>query len=272
MNVLSLFDGISCGQIALDRCNIKVDNYFSSEIEKTAINITQSNYPNTIHIGDVLKVRYENGILYTEKGNYTIQIDVILGGSPCQGFSFAGKQLNFEDSRSKLFFEYVRLLKEIKPKYFLLENNPMKQEYKDIISKYLETEPIVINSSLVSAQNRKRLYWSNINFDIPEDKEIMLKEMVGEYDGIWVYPRGFNKGGVQGYKGKSPTITTSSWQHNFFISKDEEKRKFTLEECEQLQTLPIGYTDCGVSENQRYKSIGNCWTVDVIAHILKNIK
>ena len=271
MNVLSLFDGISCGQVALERCGLKVDNYFASEIEPNAIKITQRNYPDTIHIGSVVDVSYKDGILYTENNQYKVgKIDLVMGGSPCQGFSLAGKQLNFEDPRSKLFFEYVRLLEEINPTYFLLENNPMKQEYKDIISKYLKTEPIVINSALVSAQNRKRLYWSNLDFSVPDDKEIMLKELVGEYDGIWVYPRGFNKGGVQSYKGKSPTITTSSWQHNFFIAKGEEKRKFTTEECEQLQTLPIGYTE-GISENQRYKALGNSWTVEVIAHILKNI-
>jgi len=150
MNVLSLFDGISCGQVALHRAGIEVDKYYASEIEKYAIQITQKNYPNTIQLGDVTQIK---GIK---------DIDLLIGGSPCQGFSKAGKQLNFVDPRSRLFFEYVRILNEVKPKYFLLENVIMKQEYQDIISKYLGVEPIEINSALVTAQNRKRLYWTNI--------------------------------------------------------------------------------------------------------------
>lgn len=152
INVLSLFDGISCGQVALERAGIKVNNYFASEIDKHAIKVTQSNYPNTIQIGDVTKV----------KGADLPKIDLLIGGSPCQGFSFAGKQLNFNDIRSKLFFEFVRLLEETKPKYFLLENVKMKKEYQNIITEYLEVEPITINSNLLSAQNRTRYYWTNI--------------------------------------------------------------------------------------------------------------
>ena len=125
MNVLSLFDGMSCGQIALDQLGIKVDNYYAAEIDKDAMKIAKKNYPNTIHLGDVTKV----------KGSDLPKIDLLLGGSPCQGFSFAGKQLNFNDPRSALFFEYVRLLKETNPKYFLLENVRMKKEYQDVISR-----------------------------------------------------------------------------------------------------------------------------------------
>jgi len=136
MNVLSLFDGMSCGQIALKQLGIKVDKYYASEIDKYAIQIAQKNFPNTIHIGDVTKVLAKD----------LPKIDLLLGGSPCQGFSFAGKQLNFNDSRSKLFFEFVRLLKELKPKYFLLENVRMKQEYQDVISEHLGVKPIMINS------------------------------------------------------------------------------------------------------------------------------
>ena len=261
MNVLSLFDGISCGQIALNRANIKYDNYFASEINKDAIKVSQTNYPSTIQLGDVSII----------KGDDLPKINLLIGGSPCQGFSFAGKGLNFEDPRSKLFFEYVRLLKETNPKYFLLENNRMKKEYQNIISNYLGVEPIKINSSLLSAQNRERLYWTNIPVTIPTDRNIMLKDIVGEYDGIWVYPRGYNKGGVQSYKGKSPTITTSSWEHNFFISKNGEKFPFTVEICEKLQTLPIGYTSV-LSKSKAIKHIGNGWTVDVISHILSYIE
>lgn len=170
-NVLSLFDGMSCGQIALERAGIKVHNYFASEIDKHAIKVTQANYPNTIQLGDVTQV----------KGEDLPEIWLLQGGSPCQGFSFAGKQLNFDDPRSKLFFEFVRLLKEVKPKYFLLENVKMKKEFQDVISCYLGVEPIEINSNLVSAQNRKRLFWTNIpNVTIPEDKGILLKDIVHE--------------------------------------------------------------------------------------------
>lgn len=169
INVLSLFDGMSCGQIALDKLGIEVDNYFASEIDKYAMQVTKHNYPNTKHIGDVTKV----------KGADLPKIDLLIGGSPCQGFSFAGKQLNFDDPRSKLFFEFVRLLEETKPKCFLLENVRMKKSSQDIISKYLGCEPIEINSNLVSAQSRRRLYWTNIpNIEQPIDKGILLQDIV----------------------------------------------------------------------------------------------
>lgn len=169
INVLSLFDGMSCGQIALDQLGIKVDNYYAAEIDKYAIEIAKKNYPNTIHLGDVTKI----------KGSDLPQIDLLIGGSPCQGFSFAGKQLNFDDPRSALFFEFVRLLKETNPKYFLLENVRMKKEYQDIITEHLDVEPITINSALVSAQNRVRLYWTNILVNsLPEDKHIVLKDIL----------------------------------------------------------------------------------------------
>ena len=175
MIVLSLFDGMSCGQIALQRAGIKVNNYFASEIDKYAIQVAKYNYPNTQHIGDVTKV----------KESELPKIDLLIGGSPCQGFSFAGKQLNFEDPRSKLFFEFVRLLNECKPKYFLLENVKMKKEYKDVITEHLGVEPIEINSNLLSAQNRKRIYWTNIpGVTIPNDKGILLKDIVHENESI----------------------------------------------------------------------------------------
>lgn len=170
-NVLSLFDGMSCGRIALERAGIKVNNYYASEIDKHAIKVTQHNYPDTIQLGSVTEI----------KGKDLPQIDLLIGGSPCQGFSFAGKQLNFEDPRSKLFFEFVRLLKECNPKYFLLENVKMKKEYQDVITEHLGVEPIEINSNLLSAQNRKRLYWTNIpGVTIPNDKGILLKDIVHE--------------------------------------------------------------------------------------------
>tara|TARA_R110000772_G_scaffold96428_1_gene195087 strand:- start:2205 stop:3389 length:1185 start_codon:yes stop_codon:yes gene_type:complete len=172
MNVLSLFDGMSCGLEALKRVGIPVNKYFACEIDKSAIFVANRNHPEIIQYGDVTKVKKE----------HLSEIDLLIGGSPCQGFSFAGKQLNFEDPRSKLFFEFVRLLKETNPKYFLLENVKMKQEFQDIISGYLGVEPIEINSNLVSAQNRKRLYWTNIpGVRQPEDKGIMLKDIVHEF-------------------------------------------------------------------------------------------
>src|SRR6056300_229418 len=154
MKVLSLFDGMSCGQIALDQLGIGVDKYYASEIDKYAIQITQKNYPKTIQVGDICELDPKD----------FQDVDLIMGGSPCQGFSFAGKQLAFDDPRSALFFEFIRLLKEVKPKCFLLENVRMKKEYLDVITDLVGVEPILINSALVSAQNRLRYYWTNIPF------------------------------------------------------------------------------------------------------------
>lgn len=171
MNVLSLFDGISCGRAALDELGIKPTRYFASEVDKHAIKIAQKNYPDTIQVGDVQNL----------KGWMFPKIDLFIGGSPCQGFSFAGKQLAFDDPRSKLFFEYVRLLRECQPRYFLLENVCMKKEYIAVITEMLGVEPIMINSALVSAQNRKRLYWTNIpGVGQPKDRGILLKHIVHE--------------------------------------------------------------------------------------------
>lgn len=353
MNVLSLFDGMSCGQVALNRLGIKYDKYFSSEIDKYAIAVTQYNYPDTIQIGDIIKV----------KANDLPKIDLLIGGSPCQGFSFAGKRLNFEDQRSKLFFEFVRLLKECKPKYFLLENVKMKKEYQDIITRYLDVEPILINSNLVSAQNRKRLYWTNIkNIEQPKDKNIMLKDII-EYESVDInksycidanyykggslkqylkkkrrqivylpsdfhqsekrlmvktIPHGFIKEEVK-QRNKYPSLVGQDPSSkyaiciqdksvlNFFNKNFGSKpgiqvnskcstlqaaagmgggnvpiiedtglfRKLLPLECERLQTLSDNYTKLGnfssiikeVSNSQRYKMIGNGWTVDVICHI-----
>lgn len=188
MKVLSLFDGMSCGQLALNRLGIKVDKYYASEIDKFAIQVTQANFPNTIQVGDVCNLKAED---YQD-------IDLILAGSPCQGFSFAGKQLAFDDPRSALFFEFIRLLKEIKPKYFLLENVKMKKEFLEVITDQVSAcypefqgkdlfggkiEPILINSALVSAQSRQRYYWTNIpNIEQPEDLGIVLRDIL-EDDG-----------------------------------------------------------------------------------------
>ena len=187
MNVLSLFDGMSCGRIALERCGFKVENYFASEIDKHAIKVAKANYPDTVHLGDVTGVRTKNQMLVIphENGNGHQRIDLLIGGSPCQGFSFAGGQLAFNDPRSKLFFEYVLLLEELKPRYFLLENVIMKQEFQDIITKMLGVKPVRINSNLVSAQNRDRLYWTNIPVkSLPENKRIYLKDILQNVEDI----------------------------------------------------------------------------------------
>lgn len=323
MKVLSLFDGISCGRVALERAGIPVEKYYASEIDKYAIQIAQKNYPDTIQLGDITKIDFSK---------FAGEIDLVIGGSPCQGFSFAGKRLNFEDPRSKLFFEFVHAVREIKPKYFLLENVKMKREYQDIISEQLGgVQPIEINSALVSAQNRKRLYWTNIpGVCQPDDKGILLKDVVLS-DAIPVALHniygGFKETLPRVFENKSPTITTAAggghipsiaikdllysekaleymnrqtadgrnhwdFKHhsdindpksativaNFFkgtpynVFKDWHCiRKFHPIECERLQTLPDNYT-AGVSNTQRYKMLGNGWTVDVIAHIFKGLK
>ncbi len=253
MNVLSLFDGMSCGQIALDKLGIKVDNYYASEIDKWAMEITKKNYPNTKHIGDVTEVKSED----------LPKIDLLLGGSPCQGFSFAGDQLAFDDPRSALFFEYVRLLKELKPKYFLLENVRMKKEYQDVISEYLGVEPVMINSDRFVEQNRVRYYWTNLPIDALPERPTWDKQY---YQWRRVYFRA-NKSGV------CPTLTANmgTGGHNVPLHSEDLKDKLTPMECERLQTVPDNYTE-GVSNTQRYKMLGNGWTVSVIKHILKGIK
>ncbi len=304
MNVLSLFDGMACGKVALKRARIPVTNYFASEIDKYAIQIASKNFPKTVQLGDIQNI----------KAKSLPKIDLLIGGSPCQGFSVAGNQLNFNDPRSKLFFEYTRLLKKCKPRYFLLENVRMKQEYQDVISKYLGVKPTQINSALVSAQNRERLYWTNIpNIKPPKDKRIMLEDVIEsgfvDRDKSHCLDANYFKGGnlksyfqkhrrqlvfsvnqmchvgdadikgndsikrVYHIKGKSPTLTTMGGGHREpKIALDHLTwRKLTPLECERLQTLPDNYT-AGVSNTQRYKMIGNGWTVDVIAHIFRRLK
>ena len=271
MVVLSCFDGMSCGQIALERAGIKVDKYYASEIDKHAIKVTMANYPNTIQLGTI-----------TNWKNWNIEKpDLIIGGSPCQGFSFAGKQLNFNDERSKLFFEFAEIIKHYKPKYFLLENVKMKKEYQDVISRILGVEPIEINSALVSAQNRKRLYWTNIpDIKQPEDKGIYLKDII-DYKTNHKYlseatakrPRTIKH--IKNKNEKSFTLLATMYkmaQSNGITNIKDEKgtRCITPTESERLQTIPDNYTN-HVSNTQRYKMIGNGWTVDVIAHIFRGM-
>lgn len=281
MNVLSLFDGISAGQLALKKANVKVDNYYSSEVDSFAISIANKNFPNTIQLGDVTKWR-DWDIDFSK-------IDLVIGGSPCQGFSFAGKQLNFQDDRSKLFFEYVDILNCIKSSNpnvkFLLENVRMKQEYQDVISKFLNVGPIAINSSLVSAQNRLRYYWSNIeNIEQPEDRDLKLKDVLVDNpiqkhflsDKAVDYMSRLRNGKPRWeyhknpLEGKAACLTANMYKGVPYGVIKEKGRKLTEIECERLQTFPDNYTE-GVSSSQRYKALGNSWTVEVVSHIFKNL-
>jgi DNA (cytosine-5)-methyltransferase 3A len=354
MNVLSLFDGMSCGQQALERVGIKVDNYFASEIDKYAITVTMANYPNTKQLGSVVNV----------DGYSLPKIDLLIGGSPCQSFSFAGKRKGMStkdeqevltldhylelksqeyefQGQSYLFWEYMRLLKEVKPKYFLLENVMMGEKWEKILSKAIGVNPIMINSSLVSAQNRQRLYWTNIGMkpsglfgDLestiqqPKDLGILLKDILEpEVDEKYFIDAENNvrlkqllsnnlakdKDMLDSYNQtihteKSITISTrvsasnpTHIVHNMMprssksgkggtghLTREDGKtycldtgftnaieysnkvRKLTPIECERLQTVKDNYTN-HVSDSQRYRMLGNGWTVDVIAHIFKYI-
>ena len=202
MNILSLYDGISGAMVAIQRAGIVIDNYYASEIDKYAEAVSKYHFSNVIRLGDVTKIL----------GKDLPNIDLLIGGSPCTGFSRAGKGLNFNDPQSKLFFEYVRLLKECKPTYFLLENVKMKKEWRDIISEYVGVDCIEINSSLVSAQHRTRLYWVNIPIEEPEDRRIMLKDIVlSDVMPVALHNLygGFKEKSVKVFEGKSPTIRTS---------------------------------------------------------------
>lgn len=283
LNVLSLFDGISCAQIALERAGFKVANYFAAEIEKASIKITQHNYPNTIQLGDVTKI----------KASDLPQIDLLVGGSPCQGFSTSGKQLNFDDPRSKLFFEYVRLLKECRPGYFLLENVRMKSEYQDVISKQLGVQPVLINSQLVSAQSRNRLYWSSIDIDEPDDNQVTVRDILdqtGPYKFQTDFQTSYRKyakniivfdylnpprqqqGRLASYLDKKHLCLVGSHQQ-FILTANGRIRKTTILEQERLQTVPDGYTKVErISDTTRHIALGNGFTVDVIAHIFNCIR
>lgn len=259
MNVLSLFDGMSCGQIALKNLGINIENYYASEIDKHSIKVTQENFPNTIQVGSV-----EN---WKDWDINWDSIDLVLAGSPCQGFSYGGDQLAFEDHRSKLYFIFEDILEHSNPKYWLLENVRMKQEHLDTISNRLGVEPVKYNSNLVTAQNRVRYYWFNWEAPEIENKNIQLQHLIPEAKGIWTWPRGWNKGGFR-ETNKCPTITTSSWQHNFkWFDENKNRYQFIPEQIEQLQNVPCGYTS-KASPNQRYKMLGNGWTVGIIEKIL----
>ena len=278
INVLSLFDGISCGQIALERAGIGVENYFASEIDKNAIQITMANYPNTNQLGDVRNLTIEK----------SLEIDLLIGGSPCQSFSSVGNGSGFK-GKSGLFLEYVRVLKSLNPKYFLLENVVMKKQWEDIITETLGVSPIKINSRLLSAQNRPRLYWTNIpNIKEPIDKGETIKYKNEWFDEIKIVPFVqsklknwdtlncfFNPYNKAILKSKTPTLTaTGNRQTTSATIMFNDNGIFKMANSkywEALQTLPNNYTK-GFSENIRKNAIGNGWTVDVIAHIFSFLK
>ena len=271
INVLSLFDGISCGQVALERSGIKVEQYYASEIKEDGIKVTMDNYPNTIQLGNVKNINASD----------LPEIDLLIGGSPCQDLSIAMKNREgLKGKKSELFFEYLRILKEVKPKYFLLENVArMSKEDKDIITNLMGVEPIRINSKLVSAQLRDRLYWTNIpGVQQPEDKEISL---------INILENGFTnreksrailesesrplKNQERMWKRYSKTGFTTVVFNSIDLDQLKGLRYFTQTELERLQTLPDGYTKV-LTRNKAAGCIGDGWTVDMIAHILKGLK
>lgn len=355
MKILSLFDGISCAREALKRAGIKVDKYYASEIDVSAIEISSKNWNDVVHLGDIKEIG--KGKFF----NMLPKIDLMIGGSPCQDLSIAGKnRKGLSGERSGLFYEYVRVLNDLKPKYFILENvNSMPKESKDAISQLLGIQPVMINANLVSAQNRKRLFWigklvrgkyKQVEMHQPKDRGILLRDILepavddsyevkpksntirtsGRGSGIndkhnWdmiqlksirvgdigtnaqahrIYSpngksvtlsalgggqgaktglyainkknvaiiqkgRGYNKGGkIAG--DKSPTLTSSKFEHNNHLTDGVIIRRLTPIECERLQGLPYDYTS-GISNTQRYKCLGNAFNVDVIAHIIKNI-
>ena len=288
ITVLSLFDGISCGQIALNKVGIEIENYFASEIDKHAINVTQHNYPNTKQLGSVLGI----------KSTDLPKIDLLIGGSPCQGFSIAGKKLNFDDDRSKLFFEFVRLKNELNPKYFLLENVRMTDDIADAIDELLGVKRVYIDSRNFTGMIRKRYYWTNIPIGEIPTKNVAIEDLLDNepfdrdlnffldrtkyeptksYDGIiTINPRDNNgkqtwqRGRVYDVKGSCPTICASLFDLN--ITKDHKNwRKLTINECERLQGVPKDYTSI-VSKNERGKQLGNGWNVDTVSFIFSFLR
>jgi len=286
MNILSLCDGISCGQLALKKARVEVNNYYAAEINKESITVTQHNFPKTIQVGDMTKI----------KGEDYKDVDLLIAGTPCQDLSNAkpdGKGLDGE--KSGLFYHFVRILKEIDPKYFFLENVKMKQEWEDIITNLLGVKPIRVNSNLVSAQNRERLYWTNIpNFVILKDKNILIKDIIfdDEYktftderiDRTRVITKNYWKWDLSGKRywsqqdrayfkdGKMCTVPKANPMNKLNIWLGDNKyRRCHPVEAERLQTLPDNYTSIIKSHNKRIGLVGDGWTVDVIVGFFKNL-
>ena len=288
MKVLSLFDGISCGMVALERAGVPVERYVAYEIDENAIKVSMHNYPQIEHCGDVTKADFTR-----YKG-----FDMVIGGSPCQDFSTLNRTRDgLDGQKSHLFWEFVRAVKEVEPKYFLLENNvSMPNEAKQIITETLGVEPIKINSALVSGQMRNRLYWTNIpNVTQPQDKGTDLRRLVNNfpfYSRIKLVDWTAKK--VEEIKEKYGQIPDVFCPYNCteitdkhycltaqgnsqtksstnLLHKDGKFYMLNADFWEILQTLPLGYTECLEKENQRKTVIGKGWTVDVIAHILKGV-
>jgi len=306
MNVLSLFDGISCARVSLDRAGIEVNAYMSAEIDKNAIKVSEKNYPDIIRVGSVVGLEVEG------------QIDLLIGGSPCQDLSIAKKdRKGLEGNRSGLFWEYVRIKKECNPKWFVLENvASMPKADRDIITREMGVEPVMFNASLVSAQSRKRLFWTNIPFNLPVDRGILLKDILeadvdekfyfngkigtsqanrlhdmsgksvtlsahggGAGAKTGLYKVGHVEPNVQGNRvystdGKSTSLSADGGGlagGTTLIKEEARIRKLTPIECERLQGLPDNYTE-GVATTNRYKCLGNAFNVDVVAHILLNLR
>lgn len=298
MRVLSLFDGICCGHLALERAGIKIDSYDAYEIEKNAIKATETNFPDVIQHGDVTIEDFTK---------YKGKIDLLIGGSPCTNLSMAGNGQGLKGSQSKLFYEYARAIKEVQPKYFLLENVIMKKEWEDIITNILGVEPIEINSSLVSAQNRRRLYWTNIpNVTLPEDKNITLEDILEDIEfpnpaairgrrlnKATIVGRRLDKNGHRKDTDKTIPITqclevraTNTDKSNCLTTVDKDNvltplsigrhpdafknnlpfRYYTTKEMCRLQTVPDDFLNM-IPDSAARKALGNGWTVDVIAHI-----
>lgn len=298
MRVLSLFDGICCGHLALERAGIKIDSYDAYEIEKNAIKATQANFPDVVHHGDVTKEDFTK---------YKGKVDIIIGGFPCMDVSMAGKGAGLKGARSGLFYEFLRAMEECKPKYFLVENVVMKKEWEDIITSCLGVEPIEINSSLVSAQNRRRLYWTNIpNVTLPKDKNITLADILEDIEfpnPAAIRGRRLNKATIVGRRldenghrqdyDKTIPITqclevraSNTDKSNCLTTVDKDNvltplsvgrypdafknnlpfRYYTTKEMCRLQTVPDDFLHM-IPDSAARKALGNGWTVDVIAHI-----
>lgn len=290
ITVLSLFDGMSCGQIALNRLGIKIKSYYASEIKPHAIKVTKHNYPDTVHIGDVTKVSYKNGVLYTEYGNHECgRIDLLLGGSPCKGISRLNKkQQGLKHSESILFYEYLRIFNEIKRENdelkFILENTHGNTNAIQTITHSLNVPKISINSRLVSAQNRPRYYWTNLNRTLPEDMCITTNDVfnysgnitpecrvkwIKSDSGISSIRKGYTR--INPYP-KSGCITANGykkWNCNYLL-KDGVYFDLSINEIEALQTVDIGYCNI-LSYGEAYDVLGDGWTIDVICHILKGL-
>lgn len=293
MKVLSLFDGISCGMLAFERAGIPVERYVAYEIDKYAIKVSETNYPMIEHCGDVTTADFRQYHGF----------DIIIGGSPCQDLSNFKYNIHdvkgLEGSKSNLFYHFVRAIDEVKPKYFLLENvASMEKKWSDVITDLLGVEPIMIDSQLVSAQRRPRLYWTNIpNVTQPEDKGIFLRDIVLPADEVpdkfW-YPNrefiyngadqkveatllgsGLMRNGRECYNLNSKCNTLlcdgDGGNRQKKIFQDGRPRRLMPIEYERLQQIPDNYTAC-VADCHRYTSVGNAWSVDVIAHIFKGLK